>query len=333
MRMGQQRCSSCGRALSYDSLSAGEAQLNDGKLTCSRCLKRSATERNYKALTLRIAIGAAVVLLAVGVFFPSLALLVLAIGSGLAILTGLVGFTLSGRARAALTLGGACALGAAAFGIHNVNERKEAARLNVTLAADAEIIEQLIREGRAIEADQRLNQFKIAATAKTGDYTTPEASATLQRLTQELDKWYAQTYGVSTPGDRALLQQLIFSFGEKTSGGRRRFLKSELAGERVNVSALLPAETAVVAEGVTRDPRAEETARLATFISNIQASVKEVEVTLYADNDSHEEVTKVLFTPEMLQRVRMAGSAKSLAPEPPPNSNFPADPRQFKPNR
>jgi hypothetical protein len=302
-RMAQQRCSDCSRMLSHDSIAAGEAVLSNGILTCAKCLKRKAADRQHRSLIVRIAIGCGMLLLAVGVLFPALFLLITSVVATLAIFSGILGFTLTRPVRAGLCLGGAVFLAVSIFGISYFNARKENQRLNAVLAADADAIEKLIKEGHGIEAEQRINKFRLSASGKSGDYATPEAVAILQRLTQDLDKWYEHTYGVRTLSDKELVQRLIFAFGERTKAGSQRFVSAGIDGSRAIVSAVLPSESISEQEGSKRNFSMEEGGRLARFIANAQPKVNEVEITLFSDNEKHDEISKILFTKAMIQNL------------------------------
>jgi len=269
LQVGPSKCADCGRPLTRDSVQLGRAEIVNGKLVCSYCVKKSVNVRDERSLPIRIGAGAAVVLLIVGVFFPSLLLLVLAIVSAASIFGGLLAFTLSGRLRVGLSLGGAVMLGVTVYGISYVSAQKEARRLNALLSDDAEKIHQLLRDGHGVEANQRLTEFRNLAGAKNGDFATPEAASLAQSLGKEVEEWFEHTYRATNPADKDLLQRLIISFGESTAAGSLRFTKVSAGEERVALTAVLPAEVARAAEGPHRNAAMEEAGRLALFVSNM----------------------------------------------------------------
>ena len=280
----------------------------DGVLTCVQCLKKSVVIRQQRTVPVRLAIGAGVALVLIGVLSPSLLLLGLVLASSSAMVLGLAGFTLSGATRTALIGIGTIVLCVAVAGLMRMNALKESRRVNSALSADAGKIQQLIKDGHGMEAQQRLTAFKHAAMSNTGEYASPEAAALAQSLTQDLDTWFTQTYGVSKQSERELLQRLIMTFGENTPAGSRRFTAVKIDEGRVQVTATLPTEARNL-EGANRDPAMEEATRLARLISDLQAAAKEIEVILLADNAPHEEVSKMTYTQELLHRIKLGGAS------------------------
>ncbi len=329
LQIGPSKCVECGRVLTRDDIHSGRAEIVNGNLVCSFCQKKGQVARQHSTLPLQMAIGAGVVALIVGVFFPSLLLLGLVIGGGAAVLIGVLGFTLSGRTRAGLALGGTVLIGVSVAAIMAVNAQKETRRANAALAVDVEKVRQLIKEDRGIEAQQALTAFKSSATAKDSKeagFVSPEAASWADALTQEVDAWYEHAYGAMKPSDKELLLRLIMTYGEKTAAGSRRFSNVKVDDARVSLAAVLPAESMAAAGqgGPNRDPAKEEATRLARFVSDIRPTVRDIDVTLLADTAQRDEVTKVAFTQELLHQLKMPGANTQMLSAPradaPPDS-------------
>ncbi|HYF48725.1 MAG TPA: hypothetical protein VEJ63_04940, partial [Planctomycetota bacterium] len=209
-------CSRCSMPMSADAVQKGEAELISGVAVCKPCVRKAA-ERQRAARSLQLLLVSFVVVsVALAIFFPSQMLFAGVIVSALVALSGVIGFTLSGQARAALIVGGLVFAAAGTLVIRSMSKSTQNDTVAHELAQDAQEVKQLIQEDRAADAEQRLNALAARATDDKGRYVSAQAERSVADAREALDAHFRNKHGSLDARERDVLKFLQSAFQDKS---------------------------------------------------------------------------------------------------------------------
>jgi hypothetical protein len=253
-RVGAQwKCSSCGTALGPQSVIQGTGVILEGKLTCVDCIKYNAKKRaeNLEIRPRVIVVTTSVLVVTFGiaaVFAPGPAcVLILALGV-LAVLAGVLGFTLSRTARLSAIAAGLAAMLLSSWGIVALRSHTETnAAVAVTNSNVAEFDRDL-NTGHIAEAMRKIKVIQQNVRSNSAE----------QRLIDELkgrmDAWVRKNFGELTSQERSTLFLLFGEFGATTDNSAQKFRSLKISEGAISLTmAVSPKDIAA-----RSDPANEE---------------------------------------------------------------------------
>lgn len=235
---GQWMCSSCGMALGPQSVMLGTGIILDGKLICVSCVKsgKRRVQSTIPAHLIWSITGGIVAILGIAaLFIPGQVLLTVLLLSVCAILTGLIGFTLSwvGRlsAIAAGLLIGACAV----YGLIAIRERTQEQIGNVELKVEGDRIKDYLDHDAINEAIRQLRALDENSKRADSKFSSPGCLKELQKLRALTKEWTVKNFGQLTNEEETLLFTLFRKFGSLT-GSSRTFRAIKISDNTVDLS-------------------------------------------------------------------------------------------------
>ena len=220
-------CSKCKKPLGAQSVVNGAARIIGANLICVECIqtpKADAQGRKIistKILWIVLAVSLTL-LIPCAIFFPAQVLFLAALAALVSVITGILGFTLGGKARFLLVTVGVFAGIASHWCISLIQEQAVAQQLSLTLGSDAADIKQLLNEDEFRQAHNRFLMFKSKAAAEQEHIKA--ASRIVLNVEQAFDDWFRLRYGADlTLEGRNILETLMNSYTVKISSGGVRF--------------------------------------------------------------------------------------------------------------
>ena len=284
---GKWNCTSCGKILGPQSTLQGTSILLEGMLLCVNCVKGRRNKANVVKLspkTLLLVGGAIVLALCIAaVFIPGQVLMVVAALSVIAILTGAVGFTLSGTARLSAIAAGLTFLLGSTYGLVWVRTHIASAQTQHVAAAEEAQVNHLLEQGCVMEARRYIGGVELDAMKNNAGVPGPLEKALIARLNARVDDWIATTYGKLSQPEHDLLLSLIAKFGSLTMDTHQPFVRAvKIDGSTVKLTLGTDAASATrVAQNTeTGAPLTDEVYRLYTAITAAARSAESIELTL-----------------------------------------------------
>ncbi len=246
-RSAQWCCSTCKKALGPQCVVLGTGIILDGNLICVDCVKGNKRRDLSPVVTTKsliiFAAGTAVVLGIAGIFFPGQAFLV-ALLLGIAILlTGLIGFTLSSRARLSAIAAGLLVLSGSVWGLIVVSSRAEARATRSEVSAHADEIQKLLDQNCIFEAELRVSSIEQTLKGSYQGTLSPTAQKAITDLKGLCDTWLKTNFGELSDPEKQLLLELFREFGSVTPKTQTRRLKSIKISDKTNVALAVAMDT------------------------------------------------------------------------------------------
>jgi hypothetical protein len=228
-------CAGCGKALGKDALESGAGKLLQGRLTCAACVKKAPGVLAAAGIGWPVLAGVAA-LFGVGlIVFPGHAIFMVIIAAGLALLTGVLGFRLSGIMRIGLVAAGIVAMAGSFIALSQLGARNEQQQKMSAVAKEAGEIQALLQEEKFADAQGRfpaLEEMAKAPPPRDG-FITPEAERLVTETRAQLDAWVKKSYGVQGDVEAQVMMALIGVYPERTSTGEKRVRSIRVEGDKL----------------------------------------------------------------------------------------------------
>lgn len=230
-------CTSCKAPLPMDALVKGLAELQDGKLLCSRCIGKDQPKKEKPRVAgWKLLAGVVAVFAVISLIVPGQAVFIALLGSLCVIAVGAVSYQMRAVYRVALVVCGIVTAAGCVYGIAAINERKEAQKAQAELDKAVVEIEGLLKEDRFNEAQARFMAFDASSKNLQGLYKTPQLAQKVAEINAKFEDWFKKRYGDLTEKDRVILSLLIKSYPEGGSLGVKRYKSLHLDGKKLTLS-------------------------------------------------------------------------------------------------
>lgn len=246
-RVEQNRCATCGKSLQVSDFSPSRAH-------CSACVKRKSPPANLRPILIFTGVTTAV-LLVIGIFLPSQALLVGLFSGIIAAIAGAAGHSLRRTTRLAAGAGGLLVIALTSYGLIAVGQSNKNKAARAEYIGQAEEIKRLLSQNCFLEAELRIDaigQQAIKLGAGDNREIVTSAVAELRALTRG---WIEQHYGKLSSVEEKLLLDLVRGLGSLTPGTQVPRVRA-LAVSRTDVAVTIATDTQKPAwKRATDDPQ------------------------------------------------------------------------------
>jgi hypothetical protein len=188
-------CSRCNASINP----SAQIEKINGKAVCVECqhfaAKKKVEVKINPDVIRGLAAGTAVFMALAAIFFPPQALFVGGLLSIAATLCGLLGFTLNGRLRLALTSIGIVAALFSFWGISQVHAIRAASRTAQEFSTELSEIHTLLDTNNFAQAQQRIATVECKALAAPGRYISAEAESCVKQAHALRGDWMKKHFG------------------------------------------------------------------------------------------------------------------------------------------
>lgn len=241
-------CMRCGK-------SGPAADFSMSRTQCNDCVKRKLQPASLRPIFL-FAVIALVILVAVGIFLPSQALLVGLLSGIASVLTGVAGYTLSRTTRLAALAGGLLTIALTSYGLIAVGQSMKNKAARTELAGQADEIKRLLAKNCFVEAELRIGaieQQTIKLSPGESSEVVTSAVAELRSLTRG---WIEHHYGKLSSVEEKLLIDLFRNLGSLTPSTQALRVHALSVSGGTNVAVTIATDTQKPAwKRATDDPQ------------------------------------------------------------------------------
>lgn len=282
---GQWTCSSCGAALGPQSVMQGTGIILDGKLICVSCVK-SGKRRVAATIPPHLiwgTLGGTVGVLAIAAFFvPGQVFLIALVLSLCAVLTGLIGFTLTSTARLGTVAAGLCIGIGSVYGLITLRDQTQAKLGTAELIPELARINDCIDHDAVSEAIRLINTLDERAHKSGSSISSPACLKMIEGVRTHIKEWEAKNYGPLSEREDTLLFTLIRKFGSTTANASRRFRALKIADKSVHLTLAVnsAADSSAGRMDVSSDPSAEQAIPIVQTVIQLEGELESIELKL-----------------------------------------------------
>lgn len=283
-------CKQCSKPLPMELLNRLPAQGRSGQmLICPACqIFNKEKVRQQRNRLICFAVGAGVLVAALGAVFPQTAMFMLAaLGLG-AIALGLVGFTWERVTRLVMVAGGLAATLAGLAVLWTLQDRAADLEAKKDVQHRAAKITEFLEQGKFLEAHEACERLQIEVREHNVRFGSNEIREIVAAVRGEVDHWVESHYEGLTADGRQLLLGLMRLFPDAQGIKGQRVRSLQVSGGQVSLTMLVP-QVALSAPGTARasgDPRANEARIILVNIFDGIPGIEEIRLTLLAQDEN-----------------------------------------------